>query len=90
MPYMKIHDNKCGTRIAAWTVAVYCSGARLVPEGPQILFDTHRTADPTWNLRHWIGGGASKQFCAIEYGMLSHVPYLPSGMVQSCLLWEEK
>ncbi|GBL83519.1 hypothetical protein AVEN_196366-1 [Araneus ventricosus] len=35
-------------------------GARLVPlesRGPQNLFDVHRSAKPTVNLRHSVGGG---------------------------------
>ncbi|GBL90630.1 hypothetical protein AVEN_219301-1 [Araneus ventricosus] len=38
-------------------------GARLVPlesRGPQNLFDVHRSAKPTVNLRHWIEGGVLK------------------------------
>ncbi|GBN46480.1 hypothetical protein AVEN_221105-1 [Araneus ventricosus] len=51
-------------------VAVFRTGARgarlvpSIPEGPQNLFNVHRSAKGKVKLQVWVEGGASKQLCA--------------------------
>ncbi|GBN23800.1 hypothetical protein AVEN_149310-1, partial [Araneus ventricosus] len=51
-------------------VAAFRTGARgdrlvpLIPEGPQNLFNVHRSAKGKVKFKVWVEGAASKQFCA--------------------------
>ncbi|GBN93029.1 hypothetical protein AVEN_182412-1 [Araneus ventricosus] len=52
------------------SMAVFRTGARgarlvpSIPEGPQNLFNVHRSAKGKVKLQVWVEGEASKQFCA--------------------------